>query len=106
MRQLFLPVGRQPRAILHQRVGVTRQCQRGYVSVQAVDDGPGLLARTAMALLDADVLACLGFPVFGKGGVEFDIQLAGRVVGDIEQLDRLGLGDCTEAGTSQYGGEG
>lgn len=33
-----------------------------------------------MRLLDGDVLPGLGFPVFGKGGIELDIQLTRRVL--------------------------
>jgi hypothetical protein len=43
-------------------------------------------------LLEAHVLAGFGFPVRGKGFVEFDVQLAGGVVRDVEQADGcLGL---------------
>ena len=31
--------------------------------------------------------ATFGLPVFGEGGVEFDVELARRIVGDIEQFD-------------------
>jgi len=36
------PVGRQPAAVFHQRIGVTCQSQRGDVGIQPVNDGPGL----------------------------------------------------------------
>ena len=45
----------------------------------------GLLARAAVRLLDRDVLAGLRLPVLGEGGVEVLVELARRVVGDVEQ---------------------
>src|SRR3546814_1482128 len=35
VRQLLLPVGGEPSAVFHQRIGVSRQGQRGYVGIQA-----------------------------------------------------------------------
>ena len=91
-----------------QRVGVTGQSQRGYIGVQAVDDGAGLLARAAVRLLDTHVLPGFAFPVLGKGLVEFGIQLAGRVIRDVEQGDRgrgLGHSAQTREGHGHDGGQ-
>jgi hypothetical protein len=47
-------------------------------------------------------LTGFGFPVRGKGFVEFDVQLAGGVVRDVEQADRgLGLHRQTRQGQGQ-----
>ena len=63
-----------------QGVGVTGQRQRGDIGVQPVNDGAGLFTRSTERLLEAQVLVSLGFPVRGKGLVEFDLQLAGGVI--------------------------
>ena len=55
------------------------------VGAQAIDHRPALLARATVALLDGHVLAGFGLPVLGKRGVEFHVQLAGRVVRHVEQ---------------------
>ena len=85
MRQLLLPVRREPAAVFHQCVGVAGQRQRDHVGIQAVDDRAGLLAGAAMRLFDGDVLTGGGFPVFGESGVVFDVEFTCGVVGDIEQ---------------------
>ena len=57
-----------------------------HVGLDAVDHRPRLLAGAAVRGLDGDVVA-LGFlPVLGEGSVEIPVQLAGRVIGNIEQL--------------------
>ena len=38
-----------------------------------------------MRLLDGDGLARLGLPVGGEGLVELLVELAGRIIGDVEQ---------------------
>ena len=52
-----------------------------------------------MGLFDGNGVAGRGLPVSGEGGVVFDVELAGRVVGDVEQLRRLSLG-------TDHGGQG
>ena len=54
-----------------------------------------------MALFDGDVLATAGFPAFGKGRVELDIQLPCGVVRHVEQGDRC-LGQAAANGTGQH----
>ncbi|MNS84121.1 hypothetical protein D3C72_1179340 [compost metagenome] len=85
VRQALLPVFGDPAAVGVQRVGVAGQGQGGHVGVQPVDDGARLLARTAVRLLDAHVLAGLGLPVLGEGLVVVHVQLAGRVVRHVQQ---------------------
>ena len=87
MRQALLPVLRDQLAVGVQRVGVAGQREGGDIGVEPVDDAARLLARSAMRLFDRDVLAGLGLPVLGEGGVELDVELARRVVRDVEQLD-------------------
>ena len=108
VRQALLPILGDPATVGVQRIGVARQRQRGYVGVQPVDDGAGLLARAAVALLDGHVLAGLGLPVLGKRLVELHIQLARRVVRHIEQRHRLcKRRQCHQGQTAhQGGGEG
>ena len=89
VRQALLPVFGNPATVGVQGIGVARQGQRGHIGFQPVDDGAGLLARSAVALLDGHVLAGLGLPVLGKGLVELHVQLAGGVVRHIEQRHRL-----------------
>ena len=45
-----------------------------------------------MRLLDGDVVTGLRLPVGGEGLVEVDVELARRVVGDVEEFDGLGVG--------------
>ena len=77
--------------LLGDRVDVAGERQRHDIGVEAVDDRAGLLARAAMRLLDRDVFAGLGLPVGGEGLVEVLVELAGRIVGHVEQ--RL-VGEC------------
>ena len=103
MLQALLPVlGHQP-AIFDQCIHITGQRQRDHIGINAVNHRPRLLARAAVRLLDRDNLASLGPPVFDEGGVVVHVQLAGRVVGHIEQRDRrrLGMAGQRRAGQSQ-----
>jgi hypothetical protein len=100
VRQALLPVGLEPAAVLDQCVGVPGQRQRGHVGIETVDDRARLLARAAVRLLDRHVLARLALPVPGKSLVEFDVQLARRVVAHVEQRHGL-LGDCRHGGQGQ-----
>jgi hypothetical protein len=53
--------------------------------LQAVSDGASLLAGPAMGLLDNDRLPGLGLPILDEGRVEVLVELAGRIVGDVQQ---------------------
>ena len=55
------------------------------VGLQAVDDRPGLLARTAMRLLDFNLLPCFGLPFLDEGFVDLVVKLARRVIRDVEE---------------------
>ena len=46
-----------------------------------------------MGLFDRNVFTGLGLPVGGEGFVEFDVEFAGGVVGDVEEFDGLGGGE-------------
>ena len=93
--QPLLPVGRKQPGLLGDLVDVVGQRQRHHVGLQAVDDRAGLLARAAVRLPDGDVLARLRLPVLGELLVEVLVELARRIVGDVEQGHRLpaALGD-------------
>ena len=67
------------------RVDVALERQRHHVGVEAVDDRAGLGAGAAMRLLDGDGLAGLLLPVGGEGRVVGLVELAGRIVGDVEK---------------------
>ena len=84
------------------RVDVTGKRQRHDIGVEPVDHRSGLLARTAMRLLDGHSLAGLGLPLGGEGGVELLVELAGRVIGDVEDGR---VGEC-ESEDSELNGAG
>ena len=65
-------------------VDVALKRQRHDVGLEAVDDGAGLGAGAAVGLLDGDRLAGLLLPVGGEGVVVGFVELAGRIVGDVE----------------------
>ena len=71
--------------VLRNCVDVIGQGEGDDVGLQSVDDRAGLLARSAMRLLDRDCLAGLRLPVFGESLVEILIQLPRRIVGNIQQ---------------------
>ena len=54
-----------------------------------------------MGILDGHVFAGLGLPVLGEGGVVLLVELAGRIVRDVEQFNGVDLGG--EQGTGQRG---
>ena len=60
-----------------------------------------------MRLGDHDIVTGSGFPFRGKGGVDLFVELARRVITDVEKLDRLRLGHWRKAensGERDYGG--
>gem|GEM_PF-3917182 len=99
MRQAFLPVGGNQLRLVVQRVNIVGQCQGDNIGFESVNYRAGLFARAAVGLIDSDGVAGLGFPLFGEGGVEFLIQLARRVVRNIEQRDIC----CTGCGDGEQG---
>ena len=78
-------------ALLGDGVNVVGQRERDHVGFEAVDDGLRLLAGAAVRLGNDHVVAGLGLPIFGERGVVFLIQLARRVVGDVQEFDFLGV---------------
>ena len=102
--QAFLPVGRQQPG-LRQLVDIGRQRQRDYIRLHAVEHRQRLLARAAMRLAHLHVgtgrLAVAG----GEGLVDVLIQLARRVVTDVQQSHRcvagLGQGGGSDGGGCQ-----
>ncbi len=58
-----------------------------HVRLVAVDHGTCLAARAAVRRLEIDLLPRLGFPVPGERSVVLLIELARRVVRDVEERD-------------------
>ena len=87
-----LPVPGKELRLLGDGVDVVGEGQGHHVGLQAVDHGPGLLARSAVGLLDAQRLTGLLLPVPGEGGVELLVELPGRIVGDVQKGDVLRRG--------------
>ena len=88
LRQPLLPVGRKQAGVLGNSVDVVGQRQGYDIGLQTVNHRAGLLARSTVGLLDRDCLAGLRLPVFGESLVEILIQLARRIVGNIQQSGR------------------
>ncbi len=72
-------------------IGVDHRGQADDVGLETVDDRPGLGARAAVRLLHLHGLPGLRFPGRGEPAIDVLVELAGRVVGDIEQ-PHLGVG--------------
>ena len=102
--QRAAPVGADLAGRLGDGVDVGLKRQRDDVGLEPVDDGAGLLAGTGMGVLDAHRLALRLLPVFCEGGVELAIELARRVVGDVD--DRLLRQGRHGSGEGQCGGKG
>ena len=83
--QALLPVGRKQARVVRNSVYVIGQAQSNNVGLQTIDDRTGLLARTAMGLLNRHSLPRLRLPVSDESLVELLIQLPRRVVRHIQQ---------------------
>ena len=81
-------------------VDVALERQRHDVGLEAVDDGAGLGAGAAVRLLDGDGLAGLLLPVGGEDVVVVLVELAGGIVGDVED------GGVGEGGDREHRAEG
>ena len=103
MRQAFLPVLRQPLAVLVQGVHVTGQGQGDHVGLQPVNHRTRLLARAAVRLFDAHVLPGFGLPVLDESSVELGIELTRRVVRHIEQRQRRLGGSAQNSDQGELG---
>ena len=88
VRQPVLPARGNQAALCRQRVDVVGQGQRHHVGLQAIDHGARLFAGSAMALIDDDRIAGLALPVRGKRLVVFLVELARRVIGDVQEFHR------------------
>jgi len=71
-----------------QCVDVGSEGQGNDVHCQSVDDRSGLLPRAAVRLVDYDLLTCFGFVLFNESLIALLVELAGRIVGNIQQTDR------------------
>ena len=71
--------------LLGDLVDVVGERERDDVGVEAVDDRARLLARAAVRLLDGDDVAGLRLPVRRERGVVLLVELARRVVRDVQQ---------------------
>ncbi|MNV70275.1 hypothetical protein D3C71_1632290 [compost metagenome] len=96
--QAGLPVGFD-QAARSDFVDIGGQSQSDHVAGQAVDDGAGLLAGPAVRLFDGEGRAALFTPVREEGFVIGAVELARRVIGDVEQggLRPLALGATAES---------
>mmetsp|Transcript_1013 Transcript_1013/g.2518 ORF Transcript_1013/g.2518 Transcript_1013/m.2518 type:complete len:300 (-) Transcript_1013:577-1476(-) len=97
IREAAAPVGRG-QAVDGELVDVGGLVHRHDVGLQAADHGADLFARTAVALVHADRMA-LGLFGGHEGRVELLVQLAGHVVGHVEQ-SWIG-GQCRQRGGGQ-----
>lgn len=68
--ELGLPVGRDLAGRLGDGVDIAFEGKRHDVGVEAVDDGAGLGAGTAMRSLDRHRFTAVLLPLGGKGGIE------------------------------------
>ena len=82
-----LPAALDAPGVLGDGVDVVRQRQRRDVGLQAVDDRARLLARSAVRLVDVDRLPGLLLPLRRERLVDVLVQLARRIVRDVQQLD-------------------
>ena len=74
-----------------QHVDVRCLVHGDHVAFQPGHNRLDLLAGAAVGLVDRKLLARLALPLGGKGGVDVLVQLAGDVVGDVQQ-GRVGVG--------------
>jgi len=84
-------------------VDVGGEGERDDVGFEAVDDGPGLLSGAAVGLVNFERLIVRGAPVVGESGVEFVVEGAGGVVGDVEEGGLLCGGAIGRAGRERGG---
>ena len=75
------------------------------VGIEAVNDRPRLRAGTAVGRLDRHAVAGPGLVVPGEGGIEVLVELAGRIVGDVEQRELGRRGSAEARGEGDEGDE-
>ena len=71
--------------------GLAPAAQIAFEILRDDDDGARLFARSAMRLLYGEGLTGLGLPIPDEGLVELLVELACRIIGDIEEF---GIGEC------------
>jgi len=98
-RELRLPVAVDELAAGERdRVDVIAERERHDVGLYAVDYRAGLLSAAAVRLLDDDLLSRLVLPVARELLVVGAVELARRVVGDVQELDRSRESDAGDKG--------
>ncbi len=105
VRQPALPVGGKLAAVLRDGVDVAAEGKGDHVRLEAVDDRTGLAARAAVRGADRHLLAGLFPPMTGEGIVDDAVELARRIIGDVDERDR-GLGPHGTGCADQGGGAG
>jgi|GEM_PF-4554795 len=85
VRLPLAPVGGDLLGQLGDGVDVRGDAERHHVGVHPVDDRARLGAGAAMGGAHRHGLPGLGLPVLGERGVDVAVELAGRVVGDVEE---------------------
>ena len=93
------------RPALRDCVDVVGEREGDDVGVETVDDGARLCAGPAVRLAKGDGLSALRLPVLREGGVELDVQLARRVIGNVEQR-RLCEGGAGQRADERHGESG
>ena len=83
----FCQSGRQQFASFGDRIDVIAQGERHHVRCQTIDHRAGLFARSAVRLLDRDLLSLFACPILRKLLIEVLIKLPGWVVRSIQQCD-------------------
>ena len=108
VRELRLPVLRDLAGLRDDGVDVAGERERDDLRVEAVDHRPRLGAGAAVRALDVEGRVAERLPVRVEGGVVVPVELARRVVGDVEELG-LRVGRAGEAGGDErrggHGGE-
>src|SRR5579862_7247808 len=87
VRQAGLPRRIVNQPLLLDGVDVSRQAQSDHVGLLSIDNGTGLLPRSSMGAMDDDILLGFLLPVVGEGRVDGLVQLASRVIGDVQQRE-------------------
>src|SRR3546814_8831385 len=83
--QAALPILGQRFGFVRDGIDVVGKRQGDDVCLQAVNNSPGLLARTAMAHIEPDLVTRVGLPLAGKAGINLLIEFTGRIGGNVEQ---------------------
>ena len=82
-------MGNRP-ALLGDGVDVVGQRQRDHVGLSPSMTLRACLPEPPCDMLDGDLLAGLLCPMLGERRVEVLVEFAGRIVGDVEDLDAVG----------------